>query len=179
MSPDQLLADEVLTLLKQHQDRIVCAESCTAGLVSATLAAIPGASQFLCGSAVVYRDATKTSWLHVPADVLSVHGDVSHETAVLMAEGALASTPEATIAVSITGHLGPHAPEGLDGVAFIGWAWRANSSRAAGSTARQIHLTGPAPIPPHEVELRVARQMEAMRQVLQTVVAFYAPSQNS
>lgn len=178
MSLDHLLADEVLNLLKHHEDRIVCAESCTAGLVSATLAAIPGASQFLCGSAVVYRDATKTSWLNVPADVLSAHGDVSHKTAVLMAEGALASTPEATIAISITGHLGPHARDGLDGVAFIGWAWRAKSSRAAGSTARQIHLTGPAPIPPHEIELRVARQMEAMRQVLQTVVAFYA-SQNS
>lgn len=174
MSPDHQLAHEVLSLLKQHEDRIVCAESCTAGLVSATLAAIPGASTFLCGSAVVYRDATKTSWLQVPADVLSAHGDVSPETAVLMAEGALAATSEATIAVSITGHLGPQAPDGLDGVAFIGWAWRANSSRAAGSMARKIHLTGAAPIPPREIELRVARQLEAMRLVLQTVVAFYS-----
>lgn len=175
MSPDHQLARNVLSLLDQHQDRIVCAESCTAGLVGATLAAIPGASKFLCGSAVVYCDATKTGWLHVPADVLSVYGDVSHETAVLMAEGALASTPEATIAVSITGHLGPQAPAGLDGVAFIGWAWRANASRAAGSTARQIHLTGPAPVPPREIELRVARQMEAMRLVLRTVKDFYVP----
>jgi nicotinamide-nucleotide amidase len=177
MSPDHQLAHEVLTLLEQHEDRIVCAESCTAGLVSATLAAIPGASRFLCGSAVVYRNATKTSWLQVPADLLSdpARGDVCHETAVRMAEGALTATPEATIAVSITGHLGPQAPEGLDGVAFIGWAWRASSSRAAGSTARQIQLTSPVPAPPREVELRVARQREAMRQVLQTVIAFYAP----
>lgn len=176
MSPDHQLALEVLSLLERHQDRIVCAESCTAGLVSGTLAAIPGASKYLCGSAVVYRNATKTSWLHVPAEVLDdpARGDVCHETAVLMADGALAATPEATIAVSITGHLGPQAPVGLDGVAFIGWAWRANASRAAGSAARQIQLAGPTPVPPHEIELRVARQMEAMRRVLETIVAFYA-----
>jgi nicotinamide-nucleotide amidase len=175
MSPDHQLAREVLTLLDQHQDRIVCAESCTAGLVSATLAAIPGASKFLCGSAVVYRNATKTNWLSVPEEILDdpARGDVCHETAVLMAEGALATTPEATVAVSITGHLGPQAPMGLDGVAFIGWAWRANPSRSAGSTARQIQLTGPAPTPPREIELRVARQMEAMQLVLKTVINFY------
>lgn len=177
MSPDHQLARDVLSLLERHQDRIVCAESCTAGLVSATLAAIPGASKFLCGSAVVYRNATKTHWLHVPAELLDdpARGDVCHETAVRMAEGVLAATPEATIAVSITGHLGPQAPEGLDGVAFIGWAWRENFSRTAGSTARPIQLTSPVPAPPHEVELRVARQLEAMRQVLQTVIAFYTP----
>ncbi len=70
MSPDHQLARDVLSLLERHHDRIVCAESCTAGLVSATLAAIPGASKFLCGSAVVYRNATKTNWLHVPAELL-------------------------------------------------------------------------------------------------------------
>jgi len=41
-----------------------------------------------------------------------------------MAEGALLKTPEAQFAVSITGHLGPDAPEGLDGVVFLGVAIR-------------------------------------------------------
>lgn len=175
MSTDISLAREVLTRLEQHGDRIVCAESCTAGLVSATLAAIPGASKFLCGSAVVYRNATKTGWLKVPADLLedADRGDVCHETALRMAEGVLGTTPEATLAVSVTGHLGPLAPEGLDGVAFIGWAWRADRSRRAGSSFRKIQLQGPAPTSSSDIELRVARQQEAMQQVLLTIVAFY------
>ena len=170
MSPELLLARDVLAHLSHHGDRLVCAESCTAGLVSATLAAIPGASNQLCGSAVVYRSGTKMAWLGVPEEVLCdvARGDVCHETAVLMAEAALTRTPEATLAVSITGHLGPQAPEGFDGVAFIGWARQHGADRDSG--ARRIQLQSPAPIDTSDIEHRQARQREAVCAVLQTVL---------
>jgi nicotinamide mononucleotide (NMN) deamidase PncC len=41
-----------------------------------------------------------------------------------MARKVLARTPEADIAASVTGHLGPNAPPALDGLVFIGIAIR-------------------------------------------------------
>jgi nicotinamide-nucleotide amidase len=102
--------------------KIVFAESCTGGLVAATLASIPGISRFLCGSAVTYRGATKVAWLNVNAADVERDSAVNAEVASQMAESVLNNTPESTLAVSITGHLGPDAPPHLDGVVYIGLA---------------------------------------------------------
>ncbi len=111
----QLLATE----LHRTGNRIVLAESCTGGLVAATLTTIPGISNHFCGSAVTYRGATKIAWLGVSTE--DVHRDdaVNEEVAHQMAAAVLANTPEATLSVSVTGHLGPDAPPLLDGVVFI------------------------------------------------------------
>ena len=122
-SNDDLLR-QVSGLLLQHRIKIVFAESCTGGLISATLARVPGISKVLCGSAVVYRLDTKTEWLGVPARMLVDPGPVSEPVARAMAEGVLAHTPEAVLAASITGHLGPDAPPEEDGLVFIGLARR-------------------------------------------------------
>ena len=118
------LAARISTLLAQGQGRVVFAESCTAGLVSASLARVAGVSQFLCGSAVTYRETTKTQWLGVPPQVLQAHTAVSEQVASLMAVGALVQTPEANVAVSVTGHLGPDAPPDQDGLLYVGLAVR-------------------------------------------------------
>lgn len=125
--PQLQLSQSALRLaevLKSADRRVVFAESCTAGLVSATLGAIPGISEYLCGSAVTYRNDTKIRWLEVPANTIRHAGPVSGIVARHMAAGVLENTPEADLAVSITGHLGPNAPEGIDGVVFIGVAVR-------------------------------------------------------
>jgi nicotinamide mononucleotide (NMN) deamidase PncC len=77
---------------------------------------------------VVYRNATKTAYLGIPANVLDQHGPVSREVTELMAQRVLEKTPEATIAVSVTGHLGPNAPAELDGRVFIGIARRGGTT---------------------------------------------------
>lgn len=166
------LAREVLGLLQRLNLRLVCAESCTAGLVAATLGGIPGASNFLCGSAVVYRNQTKIEWLGVSPAVLEDpnQGDVCEGTAIQMARGALIATSEATVAASITGHLGPGSPAGLDGVAYLGWARRSVSSPAEiRGHAQRLELREPPPASPAEVARRVARQMEATLAVLQLI----------
>ena len=120
---DQLVHD-VATLLSQLSLKVVFAESCTAGLVSASLARVPGISNFHCGSAVVYRLDTKTQWLGIPQSMLIDPGAVSEPVARAMAERVLAMTPEADFSVSITGHLGPNAPNEQDGLIFVGIAVR-------------------------------------------------------
>ena len=78
--------------LKQQQLRLVLAESCTGGLISAVLAKIPGISEFHCGSAVVYRMGTKQEWLGISAAVLEKPGPVSRWVAAEMAERILGAS---------------------------------------------------------------------------------------
>lgn len=99
--------------------RIVLAESCTGGLAAAALAGVPGISQWLCGSAVTYREATKIAWLGVAPEELARHSAVSEQVTRQMATGALARTAEAHLAGAITGHLGPHEPAGRDALVFV------------------------------------------------------------
>ena len=69
-----------------------------------------------CGSAVVYREPTKTAWLGISPEDLRQHNVVSEEIARQMALGVLRRTPEAHLSAAITGHLGPDAPDDLDGI---------------------------------------------------------------
>lgn len=116
------LVQDVADLLSYFKARIVFAESCTAGLVSASLARVAGISDFHCGSAVVYRYETKTQWLGVSKAMLIDPGPVSEEVARAMAVGVLERTSEAELAAAITGHLGPNAPHSQDGLIYIGIA---------------------------------------------------------
>ena len=129
---------EVASLLMLLQVKIVFAESCTGGLISASLARAPGISDVHCGSAVVYRLDTKSEWLGVPAPMLISPGPVTEPVARAMATGVLERTPEAEIAVSITGHLGPNAPASEDGLVFIGIATLSKTCRVKEHRLRKI-----------------------------------------
>ena len=117
-------ARRVARLLQQSNHKIVFAESCTAGLVSATLSRIAGISSWHCGGVVTYRNETKAAYLGIDPKVLKRPGPVSELVARQMAESVLGKTPEATIAASITGHLGPNAPPKLDGLVYVAVALR-------------------------------------------------------
>lgn len=85
---------------------IVTAESCTGGLIAASLAAVPGASAALERGFVTYTNKAKTEMLGVPHELLDQHGAVSREVALAMVEGALLHSP-ADLAVAVTGIAGP------------------------------------------------------------------------
>lgn len=85
---------------------LATAESCTAGLVAARIADIPGASDVLRGGAVTYCDAVKRRVLGVSEDTLRLHSAVSDPCAREMAVGARGLF-EADMAVSLTGYAGP------------------------------------------------------------------------
>jgi len=108
MVDEELLAEAraLLDLCRAKKLTIATAESCTGGLVAATLTEIPGSSDVVERGFVTYSNAAKTAMVGVPADVIARFGAVSRETAGAMVQGALAHSP-ADLAVSITGIAGP------------------------------------------------------------------------
>jgi nicotinamide mononucleotide (NMN) deamidase PncC len=115
---------------------------------------------------VTYRDATKRKWLGVPDTVLARHTAVSEAVARLMVIGSLAATPEADLAASVTGHLGPDAPPDQDGLVYIGMAERDVTSGLADAAAVRRHrLTSQG---------RLARQREAVGLTLDLLIDHFA-----
>jgi nicotinamide-nucleotide amidase len=100
------LADKVITANRAAGKKIVVAESCTGGLVSAALTAIAGASDVFEAGFVTYANSAKMSSLRLSSDILETFGAVSIATAWGMAQGAL-DRSEADVSVAITGIAGP------------------------------------------------------------------------
>ena len=71
-APPQLagIAEECATLLRQRNETVVVSESSTGGLISACLLAVPGASAYFDGGAVVYTLNSRKAYLQLTrADV--------------------------------------------------------------------------------------------------------------
>ena len=100
------LALRVLHAARGKGLTITAAESCTGGLVAASLCAIAGASDVFERGFVTYSNLAKMQMIGVPEATLEAHGAVSEETARAMATGALDASP-CGLAVSITGIAGP------------------------------------------------------------------------
>ena len=100
------LARRVLHAARARGLTIAAAESCTGGLVSASLCAIAGASDVFERGFVTYTNLAKMQMLGVPEETLKAHGAVSEATARAMAAGALAASP-CDLTVAITGIAGP------------------------------------------------------------------------
>jgi len=108
MLPDSLL-DQATGLLQLCRDRgvmIATAESCTGGLVAATLTEIAGSSDVVDRGFVTYSNAAKRELLGVPLDMIEQEGAVSEAVVRAMAKGALARS-NADVTVSISGVAGP------------------------------------------------------------------------
>ena len=85
---------------------IALAESCTGGLVAATITEVAGSSDYFLGGVVSYANAAKEAILGVPVSTLEAHGAVSAQVAMAMAHGAKARFG-ADLAAAITGVAGP------------------------------------------------------------------------
>ncbi|HNN87612.1 MAG TPA: nicotinamide-nucleotide amidohydrolase family protein, partial [Pseudomonadales bacterium] len=83
------IALHLLDALAAQGKTLTCAESCTGGLVSSMLTAIPGASRAFHAGFVTYSNAMKTAMLGVQASTLVQYGAVSEQTVREMAQGAL------------------------------------------------------------------------------------------
>ena len=85
---------------------IATAESCTGGMIAASITDVAGSSTIFERGFVTYSNAAKVEMLGVQPTTLDLYGAVSEETAREMAEGALTRS-RATLAVSVTGIAGP------------------------------------------------------------------------
>src|SRR3989440_7819795 len=99
-------AEALLALCRAHGATVATAESCTGGLIAATLTAIAGSSDVLDRGFVTYSNAAKAEMLGVLPELIGRVGAVSREVAERMAEGALQHSA-ADGAVSVTGIAGP------------------------------------------------------------------------
>jgi nicotinamide-nucleotide amidase len=116
---------------------VAVAESCTGGLVAATITEVPGSSGYFLGSVVSYSNDAKESFLDVPGSVLAAHGAVSAQTARAMATGARARFG-ASLAASVTGIAGPDGGSAAKpvGLTYVGLA------DASGTDVRRLTFGG-------------------------------------
>jgi len=99
-------AERVLFACRKHGFKVVTAESCTGGLIAATLTAVAGSSDVVDRGFVTYSNESKREMIGVPWDAIVSHGAVSEPVARAMAAGALARSG-AQLSVSVTGIAGP------------------------------------------------------------------------
>lgn len=102
---------------------VALAESCTGGLIAATLTSVPGSSGYFLGGVVSYSNHAKEAFLDVPEATLVAHGAVSAQVARAMALGARARFG-AALAVGVTGVAGPDggSAEKPVGLTYLGLA---------------------------------------------------------
>ena len=110
---DQELFDAAASVLQTCREAglmLVAVESCTGGLVTGALTAVPGSSDVVDRSFVTYTDRAKSEMVGVPVKTLETVGAVSEEVARAMAAGGLLRS-DANISVAVTGVAGPGASE--------------------------------------------------------------------
>jgi nicotinamide-nucleotide amidase len=136
---DPLLNDDARGLvadLTVRKQSVATAESLTAGLLAATLAGVPGASEVLRGGLITYTEHTKITLAGVAPQILDELGPVAAPTARALAVGARQRC-EATWGVGLTGAAGPEPHGGHEvGTVFIGLAGPVDTEVV------KLHFTG-------------------------------------
>ncbi|MBL1241665.1 MAG: CinA family protein [OCS116 cluster bacterium] len=99
-------AADIIKISARKGYRIIVAESCTGGLISAALTEVSGSSRVIEGGFFVYSNAMKFKQLGISEALYMEHGSVSKKMAYQMAQGALENS-NANIALGVTGIAGP------------------------------------------------------------------------
>ena len=136
------LAERFVQRLRERSWTIATGESLTAGLVSSTIASVPGCSVVFRGAVVAYAPEVKTEVLNVPVELLR-QGIVTEEVARALAQGAR-SRLGATVGIGTTGAAGPDDHDGMPvGTACIAvcspWGERVRTVRVTGDRSQVRH----------------------------------------
>ena len=131
------LASMVVKKATELDVKLSTAESCTGGLISGALTAIPGSSAAVLGGIVSYANEVKEGSLGVDPETLQKLGAVSSEVAQQMAEGSRKALGS-DIAVSVTGIAGP---DGGTEEKPVGTVWFGISSER-GTSSNVMHFDG-------------------------------------
>ena len=127
---------KVHELFKKKSLTCSVAESCTGGLISHYITALPGASTFFEAGVVSYSAEMKKEILGVSSAIISKYGAVSEETAREMAEK-IRTLTKTDFSVSTTGNLGPDVLEGKEkGLVYIA------VSKEGMTFSKELRLTG-------------------------------------
>ncbi len=113
------------------------AESLTGGLVSATMVAVSGASDYFDRGFTVYNNTAKHEMLGVTDETLNSFTEVSGQCVQEMAQGAIARS-HADLAVAVSGVAGP----GPSGGNPAGTVWIGACRRGRDAVSRLFHFEG-------------------------------------
>ena len=152
-------AETLLQSCREAGAMLATAESCTGGLIAATLTAIAGSSDVVDRGFVTYSNEAKTDLVGVPAAMIARHGAVSEQVAGAMAEGALARS-RAGFAISVTGVAGPGGGSDEKPVGLV-WFGCAATGRP---TVTRHHV-----FPGDRTEIRRATVAEALAMLQEAV----------
>tara|TARA_R110002020_G_scaffold15143_42_gene53943 strand:- start:1162 stop:1659 length:498 start_codon:yes stop_codon:yes gene_type:complete len=99
-------ATALLELCRSRGVMLATAESCTGGLIAATLTEVAGSSDVVDRGFVTYSNAAKRELLGVATDLIEEEGAVSEKVVRAMAKGALERSG-ADVTVAVSGVAGP------------------------------------------------------------------------
>lgn len=158
--------EHVGELLRDADQTLAVAESCTGGLVGSKITDIPGSSDYFDRSLVTYSYEAKREVLAVSRESLDAHGAVSEPVAAEMAQG-VRDTAGTDWAVATTGIAGPDGgtPETPVGTVYIGVAeaapWGTNES---GVTVTHYEFDGSRCEVKDEIATQALRDVETALQ---------------
>ena len=131
------LTKTLAEILLSRNWTVSLAESCTGGLVSATLTELAGSSEWFERGYITYSNEAKTECLDVPAQLIESHGAVSEPVAKAMADGARINSGS-DVAISITGIAGPSGGTVEKPVGTVCFGWATENQ----TLTKTMHLNG-------------------------------------
>ena len=139
------VAEKIAARLIERKQTIAVAESSTGGLISAALLAVPGASAYFVGGAVVYTGAARSAFADISLDDMKARGirAASEPYAALLAQR-LRERLNTTWGLAEAGAAGPSGnrygdPAGHTCIAVSGLSQRAFTLRT-GSNDRRANM---------------------------------------
>jgi nicotinamide-nucleotide amidase len=137
------LAETIAARLVERHESIAIAEGSAGGLISAALLAVPGASKYFLGSAVIYTASARSALLAIEAADMAGMRPASEHYATLLARR-VREKLGATWGLAETGASGPSGnrygdPAGHTCIAIVGPSERAITLKT-GSGDRQANM---------------------------------------
>ena len=100
---NNVIAKQIIDILKERKLTISTAESCTAGRTVASLTSMSGSSEVVRGGICAYCDEIKHQLLQVPQEELDKYTAVSEQVALSMAKG-IKKVMNTNCSISSTGY---------------------------------------------------------------------------
>jgi nicotinamide-nucleotide amidase len=124
MATDQPVERRVGETLREREETVAVAESCTGGLLGSRITGVDGASDYFVGGIIAYQNRAKLQLLAVTREMLAEHGPVSRPVARAMAQH-IRDEADADWGLSTTGYAGPTSgdPDTPVGTVYVGVAY--------------------------------------------------------
>ena len=121
MLKSQKLSKKLLDACLDKNIKLLIAESCTGGLLSANITKVAGSSAVFSYGFVCYSNESKRKFLNVSEKTINSFGAVSYETVKQMLTGLCNQAKSKTLTIAISGVAGPTGSESKPvGLVFIG-----------------------------------------------------------